>query len=172
MLLRLCAASRAGAGALSVRAPSARARASAPAASAASARLLSALSRASAPAPLRAPAPPRRLLGGAAGSAVVVLNEETSSVEKETATGKTLVWYTAAWCGPCKGITPTVNSLSASHADAVRVLKVDIDECPDAAGAVSSVPTFRAFAGGKLVGELLGANPAKLTALVGDLAAA
>jgi len=119
--------------------------------------------------------PPRRLLGGAAGTAagstVAVLNEETSSVDKELkAHARVIVYYTASWCGPCKGIAPTVNALSDSHAGAVRILKVDIDDCPEAAGAVSSVPTFRAYAGGKLVGELLGANAAKLTALVGDLA--
>lgn len=56
---------------------------------------------------------------------------------------KVVVYVSASWCGPCKRITPLIES----YRDKIEILKLDYDEDQ---GAVSSlrvrvVPTFMLF---------------------------
>ncbi|MFZ9386740.1 MAG: thioredoxin [Chitinophagaceae bacterium] len=64
-----------------------------------------------------------------------------------------LVDFTAEWCGPCKMMKPVLEQLHRQMGDRVRIIKVDIDRSPAAAGAfsVQSVPTLILFQKGKLL---------------------
>ncbi|WP_129116842.1 thioredoxin [Halegenticoccus tardaugens] len=78
-----------------------------------------------------------------------------------------LVDYYADWCGPCKMLEPTVESLAA-ETDAA-VLKVDIDELQDLARAegVRSVPTLQFYADGEEAERVIGVqDEADLAAIV------
>ena len=72
----------------------------------------------------------------------------------------TLVDFFATWCGPCKMIAPTLEKFSNDYTD-IQVIKVDVDELEDVAQAaqVSAMPTFKFYKAGKVVDELVGANP-------------
>ncbi|KAJ3069071.1 Cytoplasmic thioredoxin isoenzyme 2 [Podochytrium sp. JEL0797] len=49
-------------------------------------------------------------------------------------------------------------------------LKVDVDECSEAAesAGITAMPTFHVYKAGKKVAEMMGANPAKLKELVAN----
>lgn len=71
----------------------------------------------------------------------------------------TILYFTAAWCGPCRFISPLYTSLAKKHQKVV-FLKVDIDEASDVAVSwnVSSVPSFFFIKNGKEVDRLVGAD--------------
>jgi thioredoxin 1 len=64
----------------------------------------------------------------------------------------------ADWCGPCRMMEPTVESLAAGT-DAV-VAKVDVDEHPGLAQQLGArgVPTFVVYANGEPVDRFVGAQ--------------
>jgi thioredoxin 1 len=73
----------------------------------------------------------------------------------------TLVDFWAIWCGPCKQIAPTVESLAQEYKGRVKVAKMDVDHhqiTPQQYG-VRSIPTLLIFKGGKVVSQLVGAMP-------------
>ncbi|XP_021291999.1 TPR repeat-containing thioredoxin TDX [Herrania umbratica] len=74
-----------------------------------------------------------------------------------------ILYFTAAWCGPCRFISPLYTSLAAKYAKVV-FLKVDIDEASDVAGCwkISSVPTFVFVRNGKEVDKVVGADKTAL----------
>ncbi|KAJ3284378.1 Cytoplasmic thioredoxin isoenzyme 2 [Borealophlyctis nickersoniae] len=70
-----------------------------------------------------------------------------------------VVDFTAAWCPPCRLITPKFESWSAQYPAAV-FLKVDVDDVPDVAAMaeVSSMPTSITYKKGKEFERVVGAH--------------
>ena len=64
-----------------------------------------------------------------------------------------LVDFYADWCGPCKIMTPVLKELAGKMKDKVKILKVDVDKNPAAAGAfrIQGVPTLILYKDGKQV---------------------
>ncbi|KAJ3042498.1 hypothetical protein HDV00_007269 [Rhizophlyctis rosea] len=79
----------------------------------------------------------------------------------------TIVDYTAAWCPPCKLIAPHYETLATQNPH-ITFLKLDVDDVPEVAEeqGATAMPTFVAYVSGKEVGRVVGANLAKLKALV------
>lgn len=74
-----------------------------------------------------------------------------------------VLYFTAAWCGPCQAIAPLVEQLYAQYTT-VEVAKVDLDEHRDiAAGySITAVPTFVFIHNQKEVDRIRGASTQKL----------
>jgi thioredoxin 1 len=72
-----------------------------------------------------------------------------------------LVDFWAEWCGPCKMIGPSLEELSVEMGDQVQIVKVDIDENPDAPGkyGVRGIPTMILFKNGQPAATQVGALP-------------
>uniref|UniRef100_A0A0E0IJ28 TPR repeat-containing thioredoxin TDX n=1 Tax=Oryza nivara TaxID=4536 RepID=A0A0E0IJ28_ORYNI len=70
-----------------------------------------------------------------------------------------VLYFTAAWCGPCRFIGPVCKSLAEKHRNVV-FLKVDIDELNSVAYRwnVSSVPSFFFVRNGKEIDKVVGAD--------------
>jgi thioredoxin 1 len=74
-----------------------------------------------------------------------------------------LVDFWAEWCGPCKMIAPHVAALAQEFAGRAVVGKMNVDENPRVAGTygIMSIPTLLIFKGGKVVDQIVGAQPAQ-----------
>ncbi|XP_060081004.1 uncharacterized protein LOC132560349 [Ylistrum balloti] len=75
--------------------------------------------------------------------------------------------FHATWCGPCKMIAPRIEALSNENTD-VKFGKVDVDEVEEVARKceISAMPTFQFYKSGKKVGDVVGANEAKIKELL------
>jgi thioredoxin 1 len=69
-----------------------------------------------------------------------------------------LVEYWATWCGPCRALNPILKELAAEQAEAVTVLKMDIDENPATARdqQIMAAPTMILYVDGAPVASLVG----------------
>jgi len=69
-----------------------------------------------------------------------------------------LVDFYATWCGPCKTMSPIVESVGKELKGQIRVLKVDIDKNNAVATSfqIQSVPTFMVFKNGKILWKQVG----------------
>ena|SRR5215510_1383343 len=83
-----------------------------------------------------------------------------------------LVDFYATWCGPCKALAPALEEISREMSGRLAVVKVDVDESPEAASAygVTSIPTLVLFKGGREAWRRVGAAPKRT--LDAELAAA
>ena len=79
----------------------------------------------------------------------------------------TVLYFTATWCGPCKAIAPTVQSLADKY-PAVNFYKIDVDELEELTmhAGVNCMPTFQLYKNGENVQTLEGADPDGLANMV------
>lgn len=64
-----------------------------------------------------------------------------------------LVDFYAAWCGPCKMMSPILEDLKKKVNDKAAIIKIDVDKNPLAAATyqVQGVPTLILFRKGKIL---------------------
>src|SRR5215217_7853014 len=70
-----------------------------------------------------------------------------------------VVDFWAAWCGPCRVMSPILEELAAERDD-LRVVTVDVDANQGVAAryGVLSMPTFMVFRDGAPVGSIVGSE--------------
>ena len=80
-----------------------------------------------------------------------VLNSETP----------VLVDFWAEWCVPCHMVSPVVEEIGRDKGDALKVVKLNIDDNPGATRTygVMSIPSLILFKGGEEVARVVGAKP-------------
>ncbi|MBP8158264.1 MAG: thioredoxin [Flavobacterium sp.] len=64
-----------------------------------------------------------------------------------------LVDFYADWCGPCKMMSPILQEVKATMKEAVKIIKVNVDQHQDLAShfMVRGVPTLMLFQEGKML---------------------
>ena len=69
-----------------------------------------------------------------------------------------LIDFWAAWCGPCKMVSPVVDDVAAEFEGRLRVAKLNVDENTDVAYrcAILNIPTLVLFKQGKEVQRTTG----------------
>ena len=92
--------------------------------------------------------------------AVITITKENFETEVLKSAQPVLLDFWAAWCGPCRMLSPIVDEVAEERTD-VKVGKVNVDEQPELAGqfGVMSIPTLLVFENGKLVNRAVGARP-------------
>ena len=77
------------------------------------------------------------------------------------AQGLVMIDFWAAWCGPCRIISPTVEELSKEYSGKIKVLKLNTDENSDIASRyqVMGIPTIMFFKDGTKLDQIVGVVP-------------
>jgi putative thioredoxin len=72
-----------------------------------------------------------------------------------------VVDFWAAWCAPCRTLTPILERISDQHVGEVDLVKVDVDANQEVAAAykIQGIPAVKAFRNGTVVNEFVGALP-------------
>ncbi len=67
-----------------------------------------------------------------------------------------LIDFWAPWCGPCMALLPTLQALAPMYEGSLKVVKVNIDECPKLAERfdVQGIPYLILTRGGEAVATL------------------
>lgn len=90
--------------------------------------------------------------------------EVTSSnwdTEVLKAQGLVMIDFWAAWCGPCRMISPTVEELAKDYSGKVKVAKLNTDENSEIASRykIMGIPTIMFFKDGIKLDQIVGVVP-------------
>ena len=82
-------------------------------------------------------------------------------VAETSASVPVVVDFWAAWCGPCRMISPVLEDLAGRHAGRLKVVKVDVDANPGLAArfGAQSIPLLVVIRDGREVDRIVGALP-------------
>ena len=70
-----------------------------------------------------------------------------------------LVDFWAEWCGPCRQMAPTIDTIAAEYAGKLKVGKLDVDSNGNTAMRynIRGIPTLLLFKNGQVVEQRVGA---------------
>ena len=90
----------------------------------------------------------------------IKITKDNFKTEVLDAAEPVLLDFWAAWCGPCRMLSPVVDEV-AETTPGVRVGKINVDEEPELAAqfGVMSIPTLVVIQGGKPVQTSVGVIP-------------
>lgn len=89
---------------------------------------------------------------------VISLNEKNFEEEVLQSDKTVLIDFWASWCGPCKMMSPVIDSIAEEMGEEIKVCKINIDEEQNLAIKynVMSIPTFIVLKNGKEIGRSVG----------------
>jgi thioredoxin 2 len=91
----------------------------------------------------------------------VVDADANTFAQETTASVPVVVDFWAAWCAPCRMISPVLEQLAARHAARLKVVKVDVDANPELGQrfGAQSIPLLVVLRDGREVDRIVGAVP-------------
>ena len=75
-----------------------------------------------------------------------------------------VVDFYADWCGPCRMVSPIIESLSNEYSGRVKFVKINTDDSQELAMKLNimSIPTIMVFKNGEVSSRTVGAGPAAI----------
>ncbi len=88
-------------------------------------------------------------------------DDETLQQVISTSTVPVVLDLWAPWCGPCRMVSPALETLAREKAGRIKLVKVNVDNSPrtQAKYGVQSIPTLMIFDHGKQIARQAGALP-------------
>lgn len=93
-----------------------------------------------------------------ANNNVLTITKENFEKEVIQSEVPVLIDFWAAWCAPCRMLSPTIESLADDMTGKIKVGKINVDEQPELASAfrVSSIPTVNMVKGNQVIMQSVG----------------
>jgi thioredoxin 1 len=90
----------------------------------------------------------------------LTITKENFEAEVIQSENPVLLDFWAAWCGPCRMVSPVVDEI-ANEVTNAKICKINVDEQPELAAKfnVMSIPTLAVIKNGVLVNTMVGARP-------------
>jgi len=94
-----------------------------------------------------------------AGNETLTFNDKAFDTDVLQAEVPVLVDFWAEWCGPCRQMTPTIDTLASEYTGKVKIGKLNVDDNGQTAMRynVRSIPTLLLFKNGQVVEQRVGA---------------
>ena len=92
---------------------------------------------------------------------IVTITNENFETEVLNSDKPVMVDFWATWCGPCRGLAPTIDEIAEEYSNKIKVCKLDVDTNQELAiqFRVMSIPTVIFFKGEEQVAREVGAYP-------------
>ena len=103
----------------------------------------------------------RGLQGGHMSEGLLELTTANWDDEVLKTKGLVVIDFWAAWCGPCRMISPTVEELAKEYGEKVKVGKLNTDENSEIASRykIMGIPTIMFFKDGVKLDQIVGVVP-------------
>jgi len=94
---------------------------------------------------------------------VITITKENFEEEVMNSSTPVLIDFWAAWCGPCRMMSPVIDEIADELTD-TKVCKINVDEQPELSRqfGIMSIPTLVVIKDGQLVSKTLGVQPKDL----------
>jgi thioredoxin 1 len=91
---------------------------------------------------------------------VITITKENFEEEVMNSSTPVLIDFWAAWCGPCRMMSPVIDEIADELTD-TKVCKINVDEQPELSRqfGIMSIPTLVVIKDGQLVSKTLGVQP-------------